>query len=203
MRASARKTRRVTAFAGPTAGLGSCTGTTGVGPYRPPSASPEPVVMSRGWVASTAALSTHRTSGGLVTCFGCPARHADFCQNRRSRRGGTTASPHLGQCRSIPRRRTDQVSWKERHLQWPPPSRGRIGESPLDPRPPSRARPDDVPSPAEGLTQEGQAMVHCRRCGTEHLVSAVRTLSTHTTSEGVVIYFRCPAGCADFYTTTR
>jgi hypothetical protein len=34
------------------------------------------------WVAlsTTRTLSTHRTSGGLVSYFRCPAGHVDFCQ---------------------------------------------------------------------------------------------------------------------------
>ena len=66
-----------------------------------------------------------------------------------------------------------------------------------------RPRHREATSPADGLIAEGQALVHCQRCGGDHPASAVRTLSTHPTSEGVVTYFRCPAGHADFYTTGR
>jgi hypothetical protein len=66
-----------------------------------------------------------------------------------------------------------------------------------------KPRPEEAPSPAEGLIDEGHALVHCQRCGTDHLASAVWTLSTHPTTQGVVTYFRCPAGHADFHTTRR
>jgi hypothetical protein len=68
---------------------------------------------------------------------------------------------------------------------------------------PERPRPEETPSPAHGLIAEGNALVHCQRCGTDHLRCAVWTLSTHPTSQGVVTYFRCPSGHADFYMTRR
>ena len=60
-----------------------------------------------------------------------------------------------------------------------------------------------APPPAGGLIDEDQVLVHCQRCDADHPASAVWTLSTHPTSQGVVTYFRCPAGHADFYTTGR
>ena len=68
---------------------------------------------------------------------------------------------------------------------------------------PERPRLEEARSPVDGLIYGGNALVHCQRCGNDHLASAVWTLSTHPTSEGVVTYFRCPAGHADFYTTRR
>ena len=76
------------------------------------------------------------------------------------------------------------------------------GDGPLPPLgDPESPRPEEAPSPADGLIDEGSVLVHCQRCGNDHLASAVWTLSTHPTSQGVVTYFRCPAGHADFYTT--
>lgn len=68
---------------------------------------------------------------------------------------------------------------------------------------PERPRPEEALSSADGLTDEGHALVRCQRCGTDHLASAVWTLSTHATSQGVVAYFRCRAGHTGFYTTRR
>ena len=55
----------------------------------------------------------------------------------------------------------------------------------------------------DALTDERERSAHCRRCCADHPVSAVRRLSTHRTSAGVVTYFRCPSGHADFFTTTQ
>ena len=60
---------------------------------------------------------------------------------------------------------------------------------------------EELPSPAERLTDEMPALVHCRRCWADHPLPAVQTLSAHRSSEGVVTYFRCPTGHADFFTT--
>ena len=48
-----------------------------------------------GWIflPSTHTLSTHRTSGGLVTYFRCPAGHADFCRTPAEPPRPTTATP--------------------------------------------------------------------------------------------------------------
>jgi hypothetical protein len=66
-----------------------------------------------------------------------------------------------------------------------------------------RPRNGEAASPADGLIDEANALVYCQRCGNDHLASSAGTLSTHPTSQGVVTYFRCPAGHADFYTTRR
>lgn len=68
---------------------------------------------------------------------------------------------------------------------------------------PKRSRPEEALSSADGLINEGHALVHCQRCGTDHLAPAVWRLSTHPTSQGVVTYFRCRAGHTGFYTTRR
>ena len=68
---------------------------------------------------------------------------------------------------------------------------------------PGRPRPEEAPSGPDGTIEEANAVVACRRCGAAHRRSAVWTLSTHPTSQGVVTYFRCPSGHADFYTTRR
>lgn len=44
-------------------------------------------------------------------------------------------------------------------------------------------------------------LVHCRQCAAWISLSTTRSLSTHRTSEGLVTYFRCPAGHADFSQT--
>lgn len=62
---------------------------------------------------------------------------------------------------------------------------------------------EELPSPAERLTDESQALVHCRRCWADHPLSAVQTLSAHRSLEGVVTYFRCPTAHAGFFTTRR
>ena len=61
----------------------------------------------------------------------------------------------------------------------------------------------ELPSPAERPTDESQALVHCRGCWADHPLSTVQTLSAHRSSAGVVTYFRCPTGHADFFTTRR
>ena len=55
-------------------------------------------------------------------------------------------------------------------------------------------------SQATGL--HGTELVYCRQCATWVPVSAIRELSTHPTSGGIVTYFRCTAGHADLYRTS-
>lgn len=61
-------------------------------------------------------------------------------------------------------------------------------------------RPGDVGAKAKRrgvvLGDPGRAGVtaYCRRCEAHWPVSAARLLSAHSTSAGVVTYFRCPRG---------
>lgn len=64
----------------------------------------------------------------------------------------------------------------------------------------SREPPRSVASEATGL--HGSELVYCRQCATWVAVSATRELSTHPTSRGVVTYFRCSSGHADFNRTS-
>ena len=45
-------------------------------------------------------------------------------------------------------------------------------------------------------------LVHCRQCAAWVCLSSTRTLSSHRTSGGIVTYFRCTGGHADFYETS-
>ncbi len=51
----------------------------------------------------------------------------------------------------------------------------------------------------ETPTAEVVSSAYCRHCLAYCPLSAIRTLSAHSTSEGLVTYFRCPLGHADFY----
>ncbi len=64
----------------------------------------------------------------------------------------------------------------------------------------SSEQPRSTASEANGL--HGREVVYCRQCATWVAVSAIRELSTHPTSGGLVTYFRCTAGHADFYRTS-
>ena len=52
---------------------------------------------------------------------------------------------------------------------------------------------------SEVLLPDGIPSVYCRRCDTGIPLPATRTLSRHPTSGGLVTYFRCEEGHADFY----
>jgi len=63
-----------------------------------------------------------------------------------------------------------------------------------------RSGRDHAGSTAPQATEpHGTELVYCRQCATWVVVSATRELSTHPTSGGLVTYFRCTAGHADFY----
>lgn len=55
-------------------------------------------------------------------------------------------------------------------------------------------------SEATGL--HGSELVYCRQCAAWVAVSATQELSTHPTSRGLVTYFRCSSGHADFNRTS-
>ncbi len=65
----------------------------------------------------------------------------------------------------------------------------------------NREEPGSTASEATCL--HGSELVYCRQCATWVAVSATRELSTHPTAGGLVTYFRCSAGHADFYTVRR
>ena len=52
---------------------------------------------------------------------------------------------------------------------------------------------------SEVLLPDGIPSVYCRRCDTGIPLPATRTLSRHPTSGGLITYFRCEEGHADFY----
>ena len=52
---------------------------------------------------------------------------------------------------------------------------------------------------SQATERQGTELVYCRHCATWVAVSATRELSRHPTSGGLVTYFRCTAGHADFY----
>lgn len=52
---------------------------------------------------------------------------------------------------------------------------------------------------SEALSPEEVPFVYCRGCDTCVPLAATRMLSTHPTSGGLVTYFRCEEGHADFY----
>lgn len=52
---------------------------------------------------------------------------------------------------------------------------------------------------ADDVVRKVFPSVYCRQCDADIPLSATRTLSMHRTSGGVVAYFRCRAGHADFY----
>lgn len=55
---------------------------------------------------------------------------------------------------------------------------------------------------SQATERHGTGLVYCRQCETWIAVFATRELSTHPTSGGIVTYFRCTAGHADFYRTS-
>ena len=59
----------------------------------------------------------------------------------------------------------------------------------------------DGSTASEAVDVHGMSLVYCRQCAAWADLSATRSLSTHPTSGGLVPYFRCPAGHADFYQT--
>lgn len=64
------------------------------------------------------------------------------------------------------------------------------------------ALPGDVgvrrASHGAGDSSEDGVTAYCRRCKVQLPVSAARLLSAHSTSAGVVTYFRCPDGHVNF-----
>ena len=52
---------------------------------------------------------------------------------------------------------------------------------------------------SEALLPDDAPAAYCRQCDTWLPLAAVRRLSTHTTSGGLVTYFRCEEGHANFY----
>ena len=55
------------------------------------------------------------------------------------------------------------------------------------------------PSSGHSSGPETVSSPYCRHCQAPFPLSATHTLSTHSTSEGVVTYFRCPIGHAGFF----
>ena len=58
---------------------------------------------------------------------------------------------------------------------------------------------DPEPKTSEALLPDEVPAAYCRQCDTWLPLAAVRRLSTHTTSGGLVTYFRCEEGHANFY----
>lgn len=63
-----------------------------------------------------------------------------------------------------------------------------------------REQAGSTASEATGL--HGTELLYCRQCAAWVAVSATRELSTHPTSRGLVTYFRCSSGHADFNRTS-
>ncbi len=55
---------------------------------------------------------------------------------------------------------------------------------------------------SEATGPHGRELRYCRQCAAWVAVSATRELSTHPTSQGLVTYFRCSSGHADFNRTS-
>ena len=55
---------------------------------------------------------------------------------------------------------------------------------------------------SEAIGLHGTELLYCRQCAAWVAVSATRELSTHPTSGGLVTYFRCSSGHADFNRTS-